>query len=95
MAAAWSATGQTGEAARARALAGRLQVALQRAIRASSHRLRDGSLFVPAVLLAKHKPFDSLTRSRLGSYWNLVMPYALASGFFARRAHRRTRSCAT
>jgi hypothetical protein len=83
MAAAWSATGQTGKAARGRALAGRLQVALQRAISASSHRLRDGSLFVPAVLLAKHKPFDSLTRSRLGSYWNLVMPYALASGFFA------------
>lgn len=83
MAAAWSATGRTGEAARARGVAGRLGVALGRAIRASSHRLRDGSLFVPAVLLAKHKPFDALTRSRLGSYWNLVMPYALASGFFA------------
>ncbi len=38
---------------------------------------------MPAVLLAKHKPFDAVTRSRLGSYWNLVMPYALASGFFA------------
>ena len=37
---------------------------------------------MPAVLLAKHKPFDAVTRSRLGSYWNLVMPYALASGFF-------------
>ena len=38
--------------------------------------MKDGSLFVPAVLLAKHKPFDAVTRSRLGSYWNLVMPYA-------------------
>jgi hypothetical protein len=27
-------------------------------------------------------PFDRLTATREGSYWNLVMPYALASGFF-------------
>ncbi len=83
IASVWAATGRPAHAARARALALRLELALQRAVRASSHRLKDGSLFVPAVLLARHKPFDALTRSRLGSYWNLVMPYALASGFFA------------
>ena len=27
--------------------------------------------------------YDSLTEARSGSYWNLVVPYALASGFFA------------
>ena len=27
-------------------------------------------------------PYDQLTKIREGSYWNLVMPYALASGFF-------------
>jgi hypothetical protein len=90
IAAVWASTGRPAHAARARALAFRLELALQRAVRASSHRLKDRSLFVPAVLLAKHKPFDALTRSRLGSYWNLVMPYALASGFFpphGRQAH--------
>ena len=91
VAGAWATTGRTAQAARARALAYRLQLALQRAIRASAHRLPDGSLFVPAVLLAKHKPFDALTRSRLGSYWNLVMPYALASGFFAPHGAQATR----
>ena len=28
------------------------------------------------------RPYASLTQERLGSYWNLVMPYALASGLF-------------
>ena len=88
MAAVWATTGRPAHAARARGLAHRLRLGLQRAIGASSHRLNDGSLFVPAVLLAKHKPFDSVTRSRLGSYWNLVMPYALASGFFDPRGRQ-------
>ena len=83
IAAVWAGTGRPAHAALARGLAHRLELGLRRAVRASAHRLKDGSLFVPAVLLAKHKPFDAVTRSRLGSYWNLVMPYALASGFFA------------
>jgi hypothetical protein len=90
MAAVWAETGRPAHAARAHALAFRLKLALQRAVRSSAHRLKGGSVFVPAVLLARHRPFDALTRSRLGSYWNLVMPYALASGFFAphgRQAH--------
>jgi hypothetical protein len=81
--AVWAQAGRPAHAARARGLAHRLGTGLRRAVKASSHRLKDRSLFVPAVLLAKHKPFDAVTRSRLGSYWNLVMPYALASGFFA------------
>ena len=35
-------------------------------------------------------PTGALTDSRPGSYWNLVMPYALASGLFAPDAARRT-----
>ena len=34
-------------------------------------------------LLDGERPYASLTEARLGSYWNLVMPYALASGLFA------------
>ena len=49
----------------------------------SERRLPDGSLFVPASLLDGQSPFARLTASRDGTYWNLVVPYALASGFFA------------
>ena len=40
-------------------------------------------MFIPARLLDGERPYDSLTQARLGSYWNLVVPYALASGLFA------------
>jgi hypothetical protein len=79
----WAQTGHPQLAARSRALAVRLGASLRRAVRRSMKRLPDGSLFVPVALLDKRAPFDRLTASREGSYWNLVMPYALASGFFA------------
>jgi hypothetical protein len=79
----WAQTGHPELAARSRVLALRLGVSLHRAVRKSMRRLPDGSLFVPVALLDKRAPFDRLTASRDGSYWNLVMPYALASGFFA------------
>jgi hypothetical protein len=79
----WAQTGHPQLAARARALAVRLDASLRRAVRTSTRRLRDGSLFVPVALLDKHRPFDRLAASREGSYWNLVMPYALASGLVA------------
>ena len=46
----------------------------------SQRRLPDGSLFLPARLIDGERPYGSLTEARLGSYWNLVAPYALASG---------------
>ena len=46
----------------------------------SQRRLPDGSLFLPAQLIDGERPYGSLTEARLGSYWNLVAPYALASG---------------
>ena len=74
--------GRTAAAARATRLALRLEVALRAAIEASERRLSDGSLFVPAELLAGAEPFERLSASRGGSYWNLVAPYAFASGLF-------------
>jgi hypothetical protein len=57
-------------------------------LRNAARRLDDGSLFVPDALDAPNAgPYDKLTTIREGSYWNLVMPYALASGFFP--AHSR------
>jgi hypothetical protein len=79
---AWRANGRTAHARKAHALAVALGRGLHKAVRRSAQRLKDGSLFVPAALLARHKPFDAVTASRPGSYWNLVAPYALSSGFF-------------
>ncbi len=83
MASVWARTGQASLAATSRRLAARLGPGLRRALRASERRLPDGSLFVPARLLDRERPYDSLTESRSGSYWNLVVPYGLASGFVA------------
>jgi hypothetical protein len=79
----WERTGQTALAAECRRLAARLEAGLREAVRASERRMADGSLFIPAQLLDGVEPYDRLTESRLGSYWNLVVPYALASGLFA------------
>jgi hypothetical protein len=82
MADVWAATGRGALAAQCRAIAARLERGLRRAVALSARRLPDGSLFVPAALLDEGAPFRQLTASRAGSYWNLVVPYALASGFF-------------
>ena len=76
----WSLTGNQQLAARSRVLAARLHAGLVRAIEQSERRAADGSIFVPAALLAGERPYPSLALSRKGTYWNLVMPYALASG---------------
>ena len=84
MAGVWAVTGHTLLSTRATLLAGRLDAGLRAAVGAADSWLPDGSLFVPVTLLdGQPQPFDSLTGSRDGSYWNLVMPYALASGLFA------------
>jgi hypothetical protein len=80
MADVWAQTGQPALARRARTLATRLGTAVRRAVVRSQRRLPDGSIFLPVALLDGEKPYDSLMEARLGSYWNLVMPYALASG---------------
>jgi hypothetical protein len=80
---AWAQTGHPELAATATRLAARLETGLRRAVAASQRRLPDGTLFMPVRLLDREQPYDALTESRPASYWNLVMPYALASGFFA------------
>jgi hypothetical protein len=82
MASVWAETGRPALAARARAVAYELGRGLRRAAQRSSRRMRDGTLFVPIRLLDGERPYRRVTGSRPGSYWNLVMPYALASGIF-------------
>jgi hypothetical protein len=79
----WAETGDEALAATCRRLAERLGRGLRSAVRESQVRLADGSLFLPSRLLDRERPYDDLTASRAGSYWNLVVPYALASGLFA------------
>ena len=79
----WERTGHPDLARNSSLLAGRLEAGLREAVRSSETELPDGSLFVPISLLdAEERPYDSLTAWKRGSYWNLVMPYALASGLF-------------
>jgi hypothetical protein len=79
----WSVTGHSELAARAGAIAVRLEHALRPAVRAAEVRMPDTSLFLPATLTDPSRPYPRITSTRDGSYWNLVMPYAFASGFFA------------
>lgn len=56
------------------------RTALERAMRASTTVLDDGSVFIPVSLLSEETPHEELTGTRLANYWNLVAPYALATG---------------
>jgi hypothetical protein len=67
---------------RAAALAASIDAAVRPALAHVSKHLRDGTLFVPDRLTGQ-KAFGRLTASRDGSYWNLMMPYAFSSGWFA------------
>ncbi len=78
----WEDAGYIRLAATCRRLSRKLEAGLRRAVGRSQRRLPGGALFLPVTLLDGERPYGSLTASRSGSYWNLVMPYALASGFF-------------
>jgi len=78
----WSVTDHAELAARAGAIGLRLERALRPAVRAAEVRMPDRSLFLPATLTDSSRPYPRITATRDGSYWNLVMPYAFASGFF-------------
>jgi len=78
----WSVTGRAELAARAGAIALRLERALRPAVRRVEVRMPDRSLFLPATVTGPARPYPRITSTRDGSYWNLVMPYAFASGFF-------------
>ena len=59
-----------------------LRIATLKAIERSSTELPDGSVFVPIALgdPSDFDPSGRITDSQQGSYWNLIMPYALGSG---------------
>jgi hypothetical protein len=64
-------------------LAARLARTLRMQVAHDARRLPDGTTFLPTRLVDREGPYTTVTESRAGSYWNLVVPYALASGLFA------------
>jgi len=83
MARVWAATGRSELAGESRAAAARLRAGLRAAVAESAVGLPDGSLFLPARLLDGERPYETITESKHGGYWNLVIQDALASGLFA------------
>lgn len=74
--------GLTGSGALNRTFAGTaatLKTNLLAAVGSSSTTLADGSVFTPERLLEPIAPYDPLTGTTTGSYWNLVNPYFSAS----------------
>jgi hypothetical protein len=78
----WEATGNAALAGRARSLAFSIRAAFEPALTQSLVITPDVTLFVPDSLSAPPVAYGLLTASKDGSYWNLVMPYAFASGLF-------------
>ncbi|HEY0700216.1 MAG TPA: NEW3 domain-containing protein, partial [Micromonospora sp.] len=74
--------GRPDDAAAFTAQADGLRAATLDAINRSKTGLPDGSIFVPIALLDPNDfdPAGKITDSQHGSYWNLIMPYALGSG---------------
>lgn len=61
----------------------RLRDSIQVAMDRSMMDVGDGTLFMPVILYDKKKEiYSPITATRLGSYWNLVIPYAFDSGVF-------------
>ncbi len=82
MADVWARTNRPNLAAQASQAADRLDAGLRAAVAAAQVAMPDGSLFWPIALVdGTEHPYDALTATKRGSYWNLVMPYVLASGF--------------
>ncbi|MBB4664073.1 hypothetical protein [Conexibacter arvalis] len=82
MALVWRLIGESALAARYEPIAESFRRSLRAAID-SSKRSVGSATFVPHDLLGGHVAFDPITATRIGSYWNLLHPYVLASGIFA------------
>lgn len=83
MAQVWNELGHQAAASEAQQLADDLGVALNAAVQSSWERLGDGALFVPERLLADVSPYDPITDTKFGSYYNLVAHYGYGTGILA------------
>jgi hypothetical protein len=83
MARIWTLTGRRERGAEFEVMAASLRDALLKAVSASEQRLPDKCLFIPSMLLEDDNTlYSPITETRIGSYWNLCMPYAFATGLW-------------
>ncbi len=76
----WSASGHEDLAKQYAPVVAGFAKSLNSAIERSEVKLADGSVFVPARLLEDAKPYDPVTGTVEGSYWNLVITHPLGVG---------------
>ena len=76
-----AAIGETSEAARYAAVAREIRPTVLAAIAASARR-ETTPPFVPIALHSNEPAHDPLIRSRIGSYWNIIIGYTIGSGIF-------------
>lgn len=65
--------------------------ALRRSIVSAVEKSEDRTTtppFIPNALFGEEKAYDVLTSTKMGSYWNLLIPYVLGSGVFGVNAER-------
>ncbi|PYJ05819.1 MAG: hypothetical protein DME25_07775 [Verrucomicrobia bacterium] len=73
--------GEQQEAARLRKVAGDFRQAILAATE-KSERNDIQPPFIPVALSGEEQPYETLTASKMESYWNLIAPYMLGSGMF-------------
>ena len=74
--------GETVRAAQVRSEAAAFRQAILAAVEKSERRDFQPP-FIPIALFGEEQPYDTLTATKLGSYWCLMSPYVLGSGIFA------------
>jgi len=79
MVSVWQQLGYSDLVSKYAPIADELGTTFDHAVKASVTVMPDGSLFTPVMLLDKEAPYDNLTTSNLGSYWNLVAQYGFAA----------------
>lgn len=82
MAEVWKAVGRQELYDQYRPLADELKARIDAGMAGAVSEMDNGSLFVPRALHTGEQPYDAITETRVGSYWNLVMPYGFASGYW-------------
>jgi len=73
--------GETKEATRLAGIAKEFRAAILKAAEESEYRDAKPP-FIPIMFFGKEKPYDDLTSTMVGSYWNLLAPYVIGSGVF-------------
>lgn len=74
--------GEVAEAKKIKIVANKLHQSILAAVEKSERRDTQ-STFIPIALFGEEKPYEMITATRRGAYWNLLIPYILGSEIFA------------